>query len=105
MRRFGGARLSAREWEVLSLLAGDQEGIAQHFARGVPPFAHWHGIATRPGAEGAPLIDDALGWLECRTAEEHGAGDHTLFVGEVLAAERGRAARPLVYVDQRYESL
>lgn len=90
---------------ALSLLAGDQEGIAQHFARGVPPFAHWHGIATRPGAEGAPLIDDALGWLECRTAAEHEAGDHTLFVGDVLAAERGRAAPPLVYVDQRYVSL
>jgi flavin reductase (DIM6/NTAB) family NADH-FMN oxidoreductase RutF len=90
---------------ALSLLAGDQEGIAQHFARGVPPFAHWHGIATRPGAEGAPLIDDALGWLECRTVGEHEAGDHTLFVGEVLAAERGRAAPPLVYVDQRYVSL
>jgi flavin reductase len=90
---------------ALSLLAGDQEGVAQHFARGVPPFAHWHGIATRPGAEGAPLIDDALGWLECRTTGEHEAGDHTLFVGEVLAAERGRAAPPLVYVDQRYVSL
>jgi flavin reductase len=90
---------------ALSLLAGDQEGIAQHFARGVPPFAHWHGIATRPGAKGAPLIDDALGWLECRTAGEHEAGDHTLFVGGVLAAERGRAAPPLVYVDQRYVSL
>jgi flavin reductase (DIM6/NTAB) family NADH-FMN oxidoreductase RutF len=90
---------------ALSLLAGDQEGVAQHFARGVPPFAHWHGIATRPGAEGAPLIDDALGWLECRTTGEHEAGDHTLFVGEVLAAERGRSAPPLVYVDQRYVSL
>jgi flavin reductase len=90
---------------ALSLLAGDQEAVAQHFARGVPPFAHWHGIATRHGAAGAPLIDDALGWLECRTASLHEAGDHTLFVGEVLAAQRGRAAPPLVYVDQRYLSL
>jgi flavin reductase (DIM6/NTAB) family NADH-FMN oxidoreductase RutF len=90
---------------ALSLLAGDQEAIAQHFARGVPPVAHWHGIATRPEAEGAPLLEDAIGWLECRTAAEHEAGDHTLFVGEVLAAERGRPAPPLVYVDQRYVSL
>ena len=90
---------------ALSLLAGDQEDVAQHFARGVPPFAHWHGIATRAGAEGAPLIDDALGWLECRLDGEHDAGDHTLFVGEVLAAERGRAASPLVYLGQRYVSL
>ena len=97
LRRAGGF--------ALSLLAGDQEGVAQHFARGVPPLAHWHGIATRAGAAGAPLIDDALGWLECETRGEHEAGDHTLFVGEVLAAERGRSAQPLVYLGQRYISL
>jgi flavin reductase (DIM6/NTAB) family NADH-FMN oxidoreductase RutF len=90
---------------ALSLLAGDQEAIAQHFARGVPPFAHWHGIATRPGAAGAPFIEDALGWLECETRAEHDAGDHTFFVGEVLGAEQGRSTPPLVYVGQRYLSL
>ena len=90
---------------ALSLLGGDQDAVAQHFARGVPPFAHWHGIATREGAEGAPLIDGALGWLECRTRDEHDAGDHTLFVGEVLAAERGRSAPPLLYLGQRYTTV
>jgi flavin reductase (DIM6/NTAB) family NADH-FMN oxidoreductase RutF len=90
---------------ALSLLAGDQEAVAQHFARGVPPLAHWHGIATRAGAAGAPLIDDALGWLQCETTARHEAGDHTLFVGEVLAVEPGRAAPALVYVGQRYVSL
>jgi flavin reductase (DIM6/NTAB) family NADH-FMN oxidoreductase RutF len=90
---------------ALSLLAGDQEAIAQHFARGVPPFAHWHGIATRAEAEGAPLVEDAIGWLECHTEAEHETGDHTLFVGAVLSSMTGRAARPLVYVDGRYLSL
>ena len=90
---------------ALSLLAGDQEAVAQHFARGVPPLAHWHGIATRAGAAWAPMIEDAVGWLECETRAEHEAGDHTLFVGEVLAAERGRSAAPLLYLDQRYVSL
>jgi flavin reductase (DIM6/NTAB) family NADH-FMN oxidoreductase RutF len=90
---------------ALSLLAGDQEEVAQHFARGVPPFAHWHGIATREGAAGAPLLDRAIGWLECRVAEELPAGDHTLFVGEVLSVEAGRQAPALVYVGGRYTSL
>ena len=90
---------------ALSMLAGDQKAIAQHFARGVPPFAHWQGIATRAEAEGAPLVEDAIGWLECRTEAEHETGDHTLFVGEVLSAEAGRAVPPLVYVDRRYLSL
>ena len=88
-----------------SLLAGDQQAVAQHFARGVPPFAHWHGIATRQGAAGAPLLEDALGWLECRLSAEHPSGDHTLFVGDVLSVEPGRRAHALVYVDGRYISL
>src|SRR5918911_803295 len=83
LRRAGGF--------AVSLLAAGQEALAQHFARGVPPIAHWHGVATRPGAAGAPLLEGALGWLECRTHAEHDAGDHTLFIAEVLSVERGSA--------------
>ena len=90
---------------ALSLLAAGQEDVAQHFARGVPPIAHWHGIATRAGAAGAPLLEGALGWLECRVAAEHLTGDHTLFVGEVLAVETGAALAPLVHVESRYRAL
>jgi flavin reductase (DIM6/NTAB) family NADH-FMN oxidoreductase RutF len=88
---------------ALSLLAAGQESVAQHFARGVPPIAHWHGIDTREGA--GPLIEGALGWLECRLASEHEVGDHTLFVGEVEAVEAGVAAPPLVHVDSGYRAL
>jgi flavin reductase (DIM6/NTAB) family NADH-FMN oxidoreductase RutF len=90
---------------AFSLLAGDQSSLAQHFARGVPPIAIWHGIESRNGTTGAPLLEGALGWVECRLVTEHLTGDHTFFVGEVVAHERGRAAAPLVYVDQRYMAL
>jgi len=90
---------------AVSLLAADQEAQAQHFARGVPPIAHWHGIAHREGARGAPLLDGALGWLECRNWSEYPAGDHTFFVGEVLEATLGDARPPLVYLDRRYRPL
>jgi flavin reductase (DIM6/NTAB) family NADH-FMN oxidoreductase RutF len=90
---------------ALSLLAAGQEDVAQHFARGVPPFAHWHGIATREGAAGAPLLEGALGWIECRLESECPAGDHTLFVGEVLGVEQGQPGPALVHVGQRYVGL
>src|SRR5450432_414926 len=38
--------VEAEEWGV-SILAGDQEHVAQHFARGVPPIAMWTGIDVR----------------------------------------------------------
>ena len=90
---------------AVSLLAAGQEHLAQHFARGVPPIAMWHGVATREGAAGAPLLVGALGWLECRVSAEHPAGDHTLFVGEVLSVELGEPAPPLVYLESGYRAL
>jgi flavin reductase (DIM6/NTAB) family NADH-FMN oxidoreductase RutF len=89
---------------ALSLLAGDQEAVAQHFARGVPPFAHWQGILLREG-DGPPLIDGALGWIRCRTTSEQPAGDHTFFVGEVTWVESGRGGPALVHVGQGFVSL
>jgi flavin reductase (DIM6/NTAB) family NADH-FMN oxidoreductase RutF len=90
---------------ALSLLAQGQEWLAQHFARGVPPIALWHGIASREGAAGAPLLVGALGWVECRLASEHRVGDHTFFVGEVLSVELGEPAPPLVHLGSDYRSL
>src|SRR5712691_2620586 len=62
----------------VSVLGAGQEALAQHFARGVPPIALWTGIERRPGSTGVPLLEGALGWLECRLAGEHETGDHTL---------------------------
>jgi flavin reductase (DIM6/NTAB) family NADH-FMN oxidoreductase RutF len=89
---------------ALSLLAGDQAAVAQHFARGVPPIALWQGIELREG-EGAPLLAGAIGWIRCRSAAEHLVGDHTFFVGEIESAEAGEPKPPLVHVDGRYRSL
>jgi len=43
---------------------------------------------TREAAQvlGAPLIAECIGHSECRVVKEVTAGDHTLFVGEVVAA-------------------
>ena len=90
---------------ALSLLAGDQAPLAQHFARGgMPPLALWAGIAVRDHAGGAPLLEGALAWLLCRVWAEYPAGDHTLFVGEVVEVELGRRAEPLVYVEGGYRA-
>jgi flavin reductase (DIM6/NTAB) family NADH-FMN oxidoreductase RutF len=91
---------------TVSILAGDQKAVAQHFARsGIPPVALWSGIPLRPSVQSDPLIADAVAWLGCVTRAEHWAGDHTLFVGEVEWTELGRAAPALVYFRGGYESV
>lgn len=88
----------------VSLLAADQESVAQHFARSVPPIALWTGVELRDDVRGPPLLAGSLGWLRCRVAAEHPAGDHTFFVGEVVWSEVGSRDPALVYVRQGYSS-
>ena len=85
----------------VSLLAGDQERLAGHFARGVPPIGLWEGVEVRDGL-GPPLLEGAIGWITCERAGEHSAGDHTLFVGQVTNVEPGPGRDALVYLRQGY---
>jgi flavin reductase (DIM6/NTAB) family NADH-FMN oxidoreductase RutF len=92
----------AGEWTA-SMLAGDQEELAKHFARSVPPIALWNGIAVRE--DDPRLLVGAAGWLTARTVDEVPTGDHTFFVSEVLSIEEGNAATSLSYVHHGYHAL
>lgn len=87
---------------AVSLLAAGQDWLAQHFARGVPPIAMWHGVASEPGASGAPLLVGALGWLECELRHELRVATHTFFACEVHRVELGVDAPALVRVRGAY---
>jgi flavin reductase (DIM6/NTAB) family NADH-FMN oxidoreductase RutF len=88
----------------VSLLAADQEALAQHFSRGVPPIAMWTGIELEPDDDGAPLVAGALGWLRCLLRGELDAGTHTFFTGEVTEARGGAAGPALVRLESGYRS-
>jgi flavin reductase (DIM6/NTAB) family NADH-FMN oxidoreductase RutF len=86
-----------------SILGGDQEHLAQHFARSVPPIALWDGIDVRD--DDPRLLAGAAGWLTARTVETIATGDHTFFVGRVETIEEGTAATTLTYVHRGYRAL
>ena len=89
---------------VVSVLAGDQDGIAQHFARNMPPLVLWNGIPLRDG-DGPPEIAGALGWLRCTVAEVVEVGTHTFFVCAVAGVEDGSVAAALVHAGGSYHAL
>jgi flavin reductase (DIM6/NTAB) family NADH-FMN oxidoreductase RutF len=92
----------AGEWGV-SILAGDQVHLAQHFARSVPPIAQWDGILVRE--DDPRLLVGAVGWIVARTVNEVPTGDHSFFIGEVESLELGGAADSLVYNERVYSAL
>jgi flavin reductase (DIM6/NTAB) family NADH-FMN oxidoreductase RutF len=89
----------AGEWGA-SMLSGEQEHLAQHFARSVPPIALWNGIEVRE--DDPRLLVGAAGWLTARTVDEVRTGDHTLFVAELQTLELSQEPASLVYVHRGY---
>jgi flavin reductase (DIM6/NTAB) family NADH-FMN oxidoreductase RutF len=53
---------------------------------------------------GVPVLDEALAWVDCRVHAAYEGGDHTIFVGEVLAAGACEG-EPLLYHRGRYSRL
>jgi flavin reductase (DIM6/NTAB) family NADH-FMN oxidoreductase RutF len=92
----------AGEWAV-SLLSGEQDELAQHFARSVPPIALWNGIDVRD--DDPRLLSGAVGWIVASTVDQIRTGDHTFFVGEIQSLEEGSADTSLAYVHRGYRSL
>ncbi|HEY6738490.1 MAG TPA: flavin reductase family protein, partial [Actinopolymorphaceae bacterium] len=87
-------------WGV-SLLAATPEARAASTwlaTRGRPLEGQLDEIAVSRGVTGVALLRESVARLECRTAGHHRAGDHTIVLGEVVAAEEGGPdTPPLVY--------
>jgi flavin reductase len=90
---------------AVNILGEEQEPVSRYFAsrdrpRGRDAFRE---IAHRLGASGSPIIDGALAYLDCRLHASHAAGDHEIFIGEVLEIGRTADARPLVFHGGQYK--
>ncbi len=105
--RFTYELVSASGEFVVSILASDQAEVAQfcgsRSGRDVDKVKEL-GLKTLPGeAVKVPLLDNCLANLECRVVAKHPAGDHVLFVGEVVGGGvRRPEAEPLVVRDWKW---
>ena len=105
--RFHDAVLAAGQWAV-SILDDTARPISDWLAsRGRPLDGQLERIAFHRGAlTGAPLLDAAIGWLECRTTAVHPGGDHSIVVAEVIGVQLGDERRdPLLYFRSSYHAL
>lgn len=103
-----GAQTIARNGVfAVNILSEQQEPISRYFSsrdrpRGREAFSE---VSHRRGATGSPIVDGVAGYLDCRLAASHEAGDHVIFIGEVLALGVEPDARPLLFHGGRYRYL
>ena len=87
---------------AINILRLDGEDISNRFAK--PGPKDFSDLRVEEAQTGAPILSDALAWLDCRLVQTVETGDHDLFLGEPLAGATGEGA-PLLYYGGRYDRL
>jgi flavin reductase (DIM6/NTAB) family NADH-FMN oxidoreductase RutF len=89
------------------VLAADQEPISRFFSskdrpRGRDAFAD---VPHRTESSGSPILDGVVAFLDCRLHVTLQAGDHDIFIGEVLALGVSDDVQPLLFAAGGYRFL
>jgi flavin reductase (DIM6/NTAB) family NADH-FMN oxidoreductase RutF len=91
---------------AVNILRQDQAELSNRFAW-VKDEDRFHEGDWGEAETGAPVLKDALAWLDCRLHGRHQAGTHTIYVGEVVASAVPDDSEPppLIYWNRGYRKL
>jgi flavin reductase (DIM6/NTAB) family NADH-FMN oxidoreductase RutF len=91
---------------AINILSEHAEGTARFFADNArlkgPEFEEG---AYHVGVSGAPLLNEAVAYLEATVDSTLAAGDHSIIVGRVTALEVRSDTEPLLYFRSGYRRL
>jgi flavin reductase len=92
---------------AISVLADDQRSIAECFAQPTTAskLTRFCGAAWHEAETGSPILDGAIAYFDCRLTARHAGGDHTMFIGEIVAAGYREDAEPLLWYGSTYRRL
>jgi flavin reductase (DIM6/NTAB) family NADH-FMN oxidoreductase RutF len=98
--------IETRGYFAVNLLAVEHLAWGLRFAGLLPAITdRFQGVAWWTAATGAPILPGVLGWLDCCLRQALPSGDHTIFVGEVVACDVRDNGAPLLYHDRQWRSL
>jgi 3-hydroxy-9,10-secoandrosta-1,3,5(10)-triene-9,17-dione monooxygenase reductase component len=87
----------------VNFLAADQEPLSATMAsRGVDKFADLGWTATPE--TGSPLLEGALGYVDCTIHAVHETGDHYVVIGRVQDLDATRDGEPLLFYRGEYRT-
>lgn len=82
---------------AISFLDEEQKDLAQKFFQPLRRVGNrFEDVEFYTGETGCPIISDSLGYVECKVVGAVEQGDHTVFVGEVIASGVHREGKQLL---------
>ena len=103
----GADHISRNGVFAVNILSVEQEPLSRYFAsrdrpRGLDAFRD---VPHRVAASGSPILEGAAAFMDCRLHATHEAGDHLIFIGEVLELDVQDGGTPLVFHGGGYRLL
>jgi flavin reductase (DIM6/NTAB) family NADH-FMN oxidoreductase RutF len=98
--RYVGEWITAGQPFVLNLIGEENTELRKHFSRGFEPGQPaFDGLAISHCPRGVPVLNDAIGYLECEPVRHVDSGDHRIFLANVVRGKLNNAsARPVVHI-------
>ena len=91
---------------AVNILGVEQLEWGMRFAGMIPEIEdRFQGIDVQRAVTGAPILTNALAWLDCILRDSHDSGDHTIFIGEVMATQATAQGNPLLYYQRNWRQL
>ena len=91
---------------AVNILSVEQLDWGKRFAGMFPEIEdRFQGIDYSTAETGSPLLPDVLAWLDCRVVHAYDGGDHTVYIGQVLAAKSAPIGNPLLYYHRNWRQL
>ncbi|GBD08734.1 FMN reductase (NADH) NtaB [Candidatus Thermoflexus japonica] len=90
---------------AVNFLSEDQAELSERFAGRIPMADRFEGLVYRAAVTGAPILENALAYLDCIVAGGYWGGDHTIYLGLVEDAGVLREGSPLLYFQGAYRRL
>jgi len=83
---------------ALHVLGVEQSEYIGRF-KGSDPEGKFSSVSWKRGQTGCPILKDCIAFFELKVVEKHAPGNHTIFLGKVVAAGLISSRKPLTSLD------
>lgn len=89
---------------AINIMGREQVELAKRFAGMYPQIEdRFADLDCHTAETGCPLLPQTMGWIDCKLYAAYEGGDHTIFVGQVVAGQViVQDCEPLVYFNRQW---
>lgn len=86
---------------AVNILGASQKELGMRFAN-AQLSDRFEGLEVARATTGAPILPESIAWVDCAIQAVLPGGDHSIFIGEVLAADAPAQDEALIYQQRRW---